>query len=414
MKTLKFVDVGEGITEGHLRKWLVKDGQQVSEDQSLVQIETDKAVVNIPAPISGVAKLVAKEGSIVKVGDILAYVGELSELQNASMQPAQQGQQKQEGGEPSTQATATSQHSAVPQQGETLATPSVRHLARELGVELSQVTGTGPNGRILENDVRSFTSQKQQAQQQKATPKFSEVLEEKHGGEVERVPLSMTRKAIARNMEIALSIPSAVHMDLINATHLYGILKREKPNAERLGIKLTFLPFIIKATIAALKENPRFNASYDHEKQEVILKKYYNIGIAAEADDGLKVVVVKDADKKSIVQIARELAELRDKLNKQTITIEEMRDSTFTITNIGSLGGGYLSVPIINPPEVAILGVHLIRDTPMVEDNQVKIGKQLPFSLVFDHRVVDGADAVRFGNTLIKYLEDPAFLEMLG
>jgi pyruvate dehydrogenase E2 component (dihydrolipoamide acetyltransferase) len=413
MKTLKFVDVGEGITEGHLRKWLVKDGQQVNEDQPLVQIETDKAVVNIPAPISGVAKLVAKEDSIVKVGDILAYVGELSELQNTSMQPAQQVQQ-QENRESSMQAPVTSQRVAVPQQGEAFATPSVRHLARELGIDLSQVTGTGPNGRILENDVRSYMAKKQQVQQQKAAPKFSEVLEEKHGGDVERVPLSMTRKAIARNMEIALSIPSAAHMDLINATHLYGILKREKPNAERLGIKLTFLPFIIKATIAALKENPRFNASYDHEKQEVILKKYYNIGIAAEADDGLKVVVIRDADKKSIVQIAKELAELRDKLNKQAITIDEMRDSTFTITNIGSLGGGYLSVPIINPPEVAILGVHLIRDTPMVEGNQVKIGKQLPFSLVFDHRVVDGADAVRFGNTLIKYLEDPEFLEMLG
>ena len=161
------------------------------------------------------------------------------------------------------------------------------------------------------------------------------------------------------------------------------------------------------------KVNPQLPCQMPYRRRGKCLPLLWNCN-AAEADDGLKVVVIRDADKKSIVQIAKELAELRDKLNKQAITIDEMRDSTFTITNIGSLGGGYLSVPIINPPEVAILGVHLIRDTPMVEGNQVKIGKQLPFSLVFDHRVVDGADAVRFGNTLIKYLEDPEFLEMLG
>ncbi len=410
-----FVDVGEGITEGHIRKWLVKDGAAVNEDQPIMQIETDKAVVSLPAPISGIVKMVAKEDSTVKVGDVLAYVGELSELQNVSQQPAPATQAQ---GTPAPQQmqapTPTAQPMQQPQPREIIATPSVRHLARELGVDLSKVTGTGPEGRIVENDVRNLTATQQKQQQPKVTQKFSEVLEEQHGGEVERIPLSMTRKAIARNMEISLSIPSAVHMDLITATDLFNILKREKPNAEKLGIKLTFLPFIIKAVIEALKENPRFNASYDHEKLEIIVKKYYNIGIAAKTEDGLKVIVVKNADKKSIVQIAKELVELRNKLDNQTITIDEMRDSTFTITNIGSLGGGYLSVPIINPPEVAILGVHLIRDTPIVDDGQVKIGKVLPFSLVFDHRVVDGADAVLFGNALIKYLQDPEFLEMLG
>jgi pyruvate dehydrogenase E2 component (dihydrolipoamide acetyltransferase) len=193
-----------------------------------------------------------------------------------------------------------------------------------------------------------------------------------------------------------------------------NIVTKEKPNAEKLGVKLTFLPFIIKAVVEALKENPHFNASYDHETQEIIVKKYYNIGLAAEAKDGLKVLVIKDADKKNIIDIAKEIQELHKKILDETITIDEMRDSTFTITNIGSMGGGFLSVPMINYPEIAILGVHMIKDMPVVENGKVKAGKVLPISLSFDHRVVDGADAVKFGNAVIKYLEDVEFLEMLG
>jgi pyruvate dehydrogenase E2 component (dihydrolipoamide acetyltransferase) len=226
--------------------------------------------------------------------------------------------------------------------------------------------------------------------------------------------MSMTRKAIARNMENSWTIPRATHMDLINATELFGIVQKEKPKIEKeMDIHLTFLPFIIKATIAAIKENPNFNASYDGEKSEIVRKNYYNIGLAAASPDGLKVVVIKNADKKTLVQIAKEIQELGAKAKDRTITLDEMSDSTFTITNIGSLGGGYLAVPMINYPNVAILGILKIRDTPIVEDGQIKIGKIMPFSLVFDHRVVDGAEAVMFGNTLIKYLEDPDLLEMV-
>jgi pyruvate dehydrogenase E2 component (dihydrolipoamide acetyltransferase) len=203
-------------------------------------------------------------------------------------------------------------------------------------------------------------------------------------------------------------------MDLINANHIYDIVHSHKEAAAKMGIKLTFLPFIIKAVVEALKENPGFNSSYDHDSQEIIYKKYYNIGIAAEAPDGLKVAVIKDADKKSIMQIAKEIQELSQKVKDKSISLEEMRDSTFTITNIGSLGGGFLSVPMINYPEVAILGIHLIREMPVVEKGEIKVGKVLPFSLTFDHRVVDGAEAVLFGNAIIEYLEDPEFLQMLG
>ncbi len=404
MKEIRFVDVGEGITEGHIKKWLVKDGAEVKEDQPLFQVETDKAVVNMPAPIDGIVKIVAKEDTTVKVGDTIAQVGTKEELSSGTPAPAQAPQQP---------APIPQEHKTVPIEHEgVLATPFVRKIAHDLNVDISTITGTGPNGRILENDVRLHASAA--SPQKKAVPKFSETLEEQHQNDIERVPMSQTRKAIARNMEASLSVPSAVHMDLIDASALYKIVSGEKARVlADTGVKLTFLPFIMKATVEALKENPNFNSSYDHETMEIILKKYYNIGLAAEAPDGLKVVVIKYVDKKSILSLAKELQLLGDKVKNQTISLDEMRDNTFTITNIGSLGGGYLSVPIINHPDVAILGIGMIRDTPIVADGIIKIGKQMPFSLVFDHRVVDGAEAVKFGNAFKKYIEDPELLEMM-
>ncbi len=405
MKEIKFVDVGEGITEGHLQKWLVKDGDTVKEDQAVAQIETDKAIVNIPSPISGRIKINAKEDTDVKVGDVLATVGEgAAEEEHKSAPAATKGARQ----EAKKQDTAPSQAKAV---NEVLATPYVRKLARDLGVDLASVHGTGPQGRVLENDLKSAANHA--TAPKKLIPKFSEVLEEQHSEEIERVPMSQLRKTIAKNMELSWTIPRATHMDLADATHLSDIVKREKANAEKSGFKLTFLPFIIKAVVEALKENPGFNSSYDHDRQEIILKKYYNIGLAAESPDGLKVVVIRNADKKSISEIAKEIMELHKKVVENTISIDEMRDGTFTITNIGSLGGGYLSVPMINYPEVGILGVHMIKEVPVVEDGKIVIGRQLPFSLVFDHRVVDGAEAVKFGNSFKRYIEDPEFLEML-
>lgn len=442
MKEIKFVDVGEGITEGHVRKWLVKDGDSVKEDQPVVQVETDKAVVNVPAPISGVIKENFPENSDVHLGDTVAYIGTQSEIQLVPRQPsppvlpqsqAASTAQPQAPAAPAAQpqkqpapvqvvfpmaaAKQTQQQPAQaprqPMPKEVIATPNVRKLARDLGVDISKVTGTGPEGRVVENDIRNIAHG--ETLQSRPLPKFSEVVEEKHADNIERVPMSQTRKAIARNMEASWTIPRAVHMDLVDADALFKVVQTEKPNVEDdFGVKLTFLPFIVKAAIEALKENPNFNSSYDHEKLEIIVKKYYNIGIAAESPSGLKVLVIKDADKKSIIDIAKEIHDLAEKVRNETITLEEMRDSTFTITNIGSLGGGFLSVPMINYPEVAILGIHLIRDMPVAKDGKIAIGKVLPISLVFDHRVVDGAEAVKFSNTIIKYLQDPDILEMLG
>jgi pyruvate dehydrogenase E2 component (dihydrolipoamide acetyltransferase) len=406
MKEIRFVDVGEGITEGHVRKWLFKDGDAVKEDAPIVQVETDKAVVNVPAPISGTLRIAAPEGTTLHIGDLVAQIGEPSELR-AAAKPQQAAVQQQ----PAKQQAQAPQQTAIKAR-EPIATPSVRKLAHDLNVDISKITGSGPNGRILENDVRNAAHG--EAMSSRPLPKFSEVLEEQHGEEVERQQMSSTRKAIARNMELSWAIPRAVHMDMLDATALFSMVAKEKPKMEQRGVHLTFLPFIIKAVVEALKENPRFNSSYDHETQEIIVKKYYNIGLAAEAPDGLKVVVIKGADKKSIVDIAKEIQELHKKIQDETITLEEMRDSTFTITNIGSLGGGFLSVPMINYPEVAILGVHMLKDMPVVREGRVAVGKVLPISLSFDHRVVDGAEAVKFANAIIKYLEDPEFLEMLG
>lgn len=408
MNEIKFVDVGEGITEGHIQKWLVKDGDEVKEDQPVAQIETDKAVVNIPSPTSGRIKINARENTDVKVGSTLAYIGNAEELSKVSGTAAENAPAPKERAEAAPVARPVAESGAA---RDILAAPSVRRLAEQLKVDLSAVTGTGPHGRILENDVRTTASASQPKPPYK---KFSETLEEKHRDMIDRVQLSQTRKAISKNMEASWTIPRASHMDLIDATSLYGIVSKEAQRVmKEFGVKLSFLPFIIKATIEALKEYPSFNASYDHETSEVLLKRYYNIGLAAEAADGLKVIVLKDADKKSIVEIAKETDALHKKILDNTISIAEMQDSTFTITNVGSLGGGFLSVPMINYPDVAILAVHLIRDMPVVKDGAVAVGKVLPFTVTFDHRVVDGADAVKFGNALKGYLEDPEFLDMI-
>ncbi len=406
MKDIRFVDVGEGITEGKIQKWLVKDGDQVKEDQSVAQVETDKAVVNVPSPINGTIKINMKEGSTLHIGDTLAFIGTPDELKSAtaaSASPAQQPAAKQ--------AQPAPAQKAAQQKREVIATPSVRKLAEQLGVDLGAIAGTGPNGRILENDVRAAASQT--AQKSAPQQKYSEVLEEAHKDRIERVPMSMTRKAIARNMEESWKTPRATHMDLINATELWNLVGKEKEKMKKEQVHLTFLPFIIKALVKALQENPHFNASYDRDKQEIIVKRYYNIGISVETDDGLKVLVVKDADKMSIAQIAKKITELADKARNKTITIEEMRDTSITITSIGSLGGGFLAVPMINPPDVAIIGVLEIRDWNFVQNGKSVVGKVMPFTVTFDHRVVDGAEAVKLGNALKGYLEDPEFLNML-
>ncbi|MCL4388109.1 2-oxo acid dehydrogenase subunit E2 [Candidatus Marsarchaeota archaeon] len=412
MEEIKFVDIGEGITEGRIQKWLVADMADVKEDQPVAQVETDKAVVSMPAPASGKIKIMIKEGADVKVGDVMAYVGSAGELNGIAASGAKNNagaietpKAKPAEAKPVEQA----QSKPVEKQGQrrVLAPPSVRHMAESMGIDLSGVKGSGPGGRITEADVKAYAENKAAAPA--ALPAANA-----NAANTERVPLSQTRKAIAKNMELSWQIPRASHMDLIDASAIYSVVQKEKEKSlKQLNVKLSYLPFIIKAAVEALKENPRFNASYDKDRQEVVLKKYYNIGIAAEAKDGLKVVVVKDSDKKSILEIAKEIDSLHKKVLDQTISLQEMRDTSFTITNVGSLGGGFLAIPMINYPDVAILGITLVRDMPVVKDGAVVPGKILPFTITFDHRVVDGAEAVKFGNAFKGYMEDPEFLDML-
>jgi pyruvate dehydrogenase E2 component (dihydrolipoamide acetyltransferase) len=286
-----------------------------------------------------------------------------------------------------------------------LATPSTRRLARELGVDISKITGSGPGGRVTDEDVKGF---------QEAPPKPPEVTQPEAAPETkaleERIPIKGIRKTIGERMVKSLfSAPHVVSMDEADVTELVSLREKEKKRAEEKGVKLTYLAFIVKAATVALKQHPYLNASLDPQKNEIVLKHYYNIGIAVDTPEGLMVPVIKNADQKSIMELAKETEELAEEARSRKIKLSDLKGNTFTITNIGSIGGLF-STPIINPPDVAILGVHRIRDMPVVINGEVKIRKILPLVLSFDHRVLDGAQAARFMNTLIEHLKDPDLL----
>jgi pyruvate dehydrogenase E2 component (dihydrolipoamide acetyltransferase) len=407
----KFPDIGEGLTEGEIVRWLVKEGDEVKEGQPLVEVETDKALAEIPSPKTGVIlKILAKEKEIVKVGQVIVVIGQKGE----ALAPAPPPRPKSVGvvGE---LEEAPEEVSAAPARVETakpalvgehaLAAPAVRALAKELGVDLGQVKGTGPEGRVLEKDVRQAVEVKS-----KPTEEVKEVKKVKKYdlyGYVDRIPLRGVRRSIAKAMvKSKYTAPHVTAMDEADVTELWKIREKEKKAAEKKGIKLTILPFIIKAVIAGLGEHPYLNASLDDENEEIILKKYFNIGLATDTPEGLMVPVVKNATDKSIFQLAQELTQLVEKARNRTIDLADLKGGTFTISNYGALGGIY-ATPIINYPEVAILGVGKIKDTPVVRNGKVVVRKILSLALSFDHRVVDGAEAARFLNTVIARLEDP-------
>lgn len=443
MEIIKFVDIGEGITEGNVVKLNHADGDNVKEDETIMEIETDKAVVNIPTPLEGTIKYAVANGAQVKPGDALAVVGAKDEVSSykfgASVQNEGQRADAESKNKPS--ATPANQMSAAPntataaspstpqntddQKKSIMATPAVKRLALDMNVDIYKVKGTGPNGKILEADVKAYASGSKSAApkqesnavvnaQQAQANQIQHAESADNYGPTKKVPLSFLRKVIAKNMEASSSIPVASHMDLIDSGNLVDIVERTKEGFTKdFGIKLTYLPFMIKAATVALKDNPYFNASYDPENKEVTLKQYYNIGLGAKTDEGLKIIVIKDADKKSILQIAKDLTDLREKLYSKTIQLNDMKGTSFTITNIGSLGGGYMGMPIINPPDVAILSFGIIKDTPVVKNGAVVPGKVMEFTLTFDHRVVDGAAAADFGNELKRLLENPYMLTLV-
>jgi pyruvate dehydrogenase E2 component (dihydrolipoamide acetyltransferase) len=393
----KFVlpDLGEGITEGEIRKWVVKEGDSVEEHQTVLEIETDKAVVEVPSPKKGkVLKISKEEGEIAKVGEVLMVIAAEGELVEAK--PKAEAIEPEEKEKPKSVSVV----GVLPEEEEeVLATPAVRAMAKESGVKLEGLKGSGPGGSITKDDV---TKASEKAREGKEAPD--------QYGDVERRPLKGVRRTISKNLTMSQKMTAFVTgMEEADITDLWNLREREKRGLLEKGVHLTFMPFFIKAVLHALAEHPYLNASINEEREEIILKKYYNIGVAVDTPDGLMVPVIKEPAKKTIHELAVELQELSVKARERKIKLEEMRGGTFTITNWGHFGGTF-ATPIINYPEAAILGTGKISEKPWVKDGQIVIRKILPLSLTFDHRVTDGVDASRFLTRVVNYLEDPALL----
>src|SRR5882672_1746592 len=417
-RTFVLPDLGEGLVEAEIRAVLVHEGDVVKEDSPLLEVETDKAQVEIPSPFAGrVEKIHVEPGQTVKVGQPLVSFADAG----GAPAPAR----------PAPAAAApmapVSQPAAVPRAegGPVAAAPSTRRLAREMGVNLQAVRGTGPGGRITDDDVRASAGKPATTPAAPAgaaapagpakplamvgleppqLPKFEQ------WGPVERQPLSHLRRTIAERMALSATlIPHVSHFDKVDITDLNAIVTRSFEAAKERQVTLTLTSFILKAASLALAEHPQFNASLDAGAGELILKRYCHLGIAVATERGLIVPVIRDVDKKPVMELARELATLAQRVRDGKATLDDLRGGTFTITNIGALGGTG-AIPIINYPEVAILGVARGREEAVVRGGQIVPRLLLPISLTFDHRVADGADGARFAQAIIRRLEAPETL----
>ncbi|HEX7232262.1 MAG TPA: dihydrolipoamide acetyltransferase family protein [Candidatus Binatia bacterium] len=379
-------DVGEGISEAEIVRWLVAEGATVKEDQDIVEIETDKAIVALPSPHSGkIVKLHRKPGDLTKVGEILV-----------SIETEDSGHERPQA-DHGTVVGSLGQEAVIELPTRVKATPAVRALGKRLGIDLAKIRGTGSEGKITREDIERAA----------AGTAAEERYDGDSSGPVERIPLRGLRRTIAKRMHAARQRVSDVTIwEDADITALDGIRSKEKTIAAQKGIKLTYLPYVIQATIDALKAHPYLNASLEDEREEILLKKFYNIGIAVDTVDGLMVFAIKRADQKSLLELAQEISTLAEKARTRKLDLSELRGSTFTITNYGVIGATY-GTPIINYPEVGILGIGRIQDRPVVDDGDIAIHKIMPLSLVFDHRVVDGVEAARFLNVIIDRLEDP-------
>ncbi len=422
-KEFRLPDIGEGVAEGEITKWLVEEGQEVREDQPMVEVMTDKVTVEIPSPFRGVVlKRMAPEGATVKVGDVLVVVGEPGEAPGKGPTPSPMAPARAE--PPAAKlAASTSMPGGAAQGspstgGRVIATPAVRKLAREMGVEMSQVRGTGPHGRITEDDVRAFAASPRaprprvdlagEAVPSRPTAPATTVAEE-------RIPIRGVRKRIWEHMARSEQYAAPfTYVDEVDVTDLVALREKSRAAAESEGVKLTYLPFIIKAVVAGLKEYPTLNARVDEEKQEVILLRRYNVGIATATDEGLIVPVVKDADQRSILDLGREIERLSAAAREGKLQLQDVQGPTFTITSLGAMGG-LLATPIISHPEVAILGIHEIRRRPIVDDHDnIVIRSLMNISCTFDHRIIDGHVGAAFTKAVGRYLTNPTLLLLRG
>ncbi len=419
----QFPDVGEGIHEGRVVEWLVAEGDTVAVDQPLVKVETDKAVVELPSPRAGtVLKLHAEAGAEIHVGDPLVTLGEAGEVPPSGEPEAAAPDAPAAAPAPEEPAAPAPAAPAMPRRRPP-ATPKTRQLARNLGVDLGTIRGTGPGGRITDEDVRRAaaggpapvpTASPAPTAPSSPTPASSPPAGTSGStadGPVERVPLSHLRKVIARSMrESKQTAAHVTHVDEADVTALLALHASMKADAAaRGGVRVTLLPLFVKALVAVLRDHPVFNAEVDEAAEELVLKRFYNIGIAVDTPEGLIVPVLKGADRKSMVELAAEIAELAEKARERRLALEELRGATCTITNIGPLGGVF-ATPIIPLPQLAIVGLHTIKERPVVVDGEIAIRKMMYLSVSFDHRWIDGAQAARFMTDLVRLVEQPGLL----
>ncbi|KNE20037.1 2-oxo acid dehydrogenase subunit E2 [Virgibacillus pantothenticus] len=417
----KLPDIGEGIHEGEIVKWFVNEGDEVKEDDVLCEVQNDKAVVEIPSPVDGtVTKLHVEEGTVAVVGDtIITFDAEGYESDDE--EEASADAKAEETPAKETQAeTADAASAEVEEDDDTrvIAMPSVRKYARDNGVSITKVTGTGKNGRILKEDIDAYLSGDQPAAKateakDEAAPKKETATAATAGDFPEsREAMSGIRKAIANAMvNSKTKAPHVTLLDEVDVTELVAHRKKFKAVAAEQEIKLTYLPYVVKALVSASKKFPMINASVDDETNEIVHKHYYNVGIAADTDKGLLVPVVKNADRKSIFEISKEINELAEKARSGKLSPEEMSGASNTITNIGSAGGQWFT-PVLNYPEAVILGIGRIAEKPVARDGEVVVAPVLALSLSFDHRIIDGATAQHALNQIKRLLSDPQLIMM--
>lgn len=423
----KFPDVGEGIHEGQLVEWLAAEGDMVTEDQPLCRVETDKAVVEIPSPATGkIVKFHGAPGEIIYVGNPLVVFEVDGPGDGSAAEEAAPAAPEAPAAAPvaAAPAAAPAAPAAAKRPQDVRATPHTRHLARKLGVDITTVVGTGRAGRITDEDVEAASKGGAPAAAQPAAaaaaatpvapaapaaPATPPSYDSTEYGPVERVPMSFLRRKIAEQMKLSTTaLTHVTHIEEADLTGLWDVYLASKARLKEDEVKLSPLPYFVKAVVAALKKFPIFNSSFDQEKQEIVYKHYYNIGIAVDAPEGLVVPVIKNADTKSIAALASEIRDLASRARSRQLQIDEMRGGTFTITNIGPLGG-IMATPIINYPEAAIMGMHAIEDRPAVVDGEICIRKRMYLSLSFDHQIIDGASGARFMKFISNILSDPNY-----
>lgn len=417
----KFPDIGEGITEGKVLEWYVDKGSSIKEGDSIVKVETDKVVADIPSPKSGI--IVMRYG---KVGEIINVEDPLVEIEIEGVEQTEENlENKEESVEekgfgvvgsleiakegaflPASEEGSAVDKKTTSKRKKALATPVARAMAKKLGIDINKVVGTGPVGRVMKNDIQNYfknTGSTDESSQQKGNvSNLKEIL-----------PISQIRKTIAKNM--VLSKSTIPHMTVFEEVEISKLVENRLKINEILkqneGIKLTYLAFIIKSVAKSLIKYPLINSQYDMENGQIIKNNIVNIGIAIDTPEGLVVPVIKNANILAIIEIAKMIKGFSEKAGKRELTMEDMKGGTFTITNYGSIGGIH-AVPIINYPQAGILGVGRILDKPIVLNNEVVPGKVLPLSLTVDHRIVDGGESTRFLNMVMQFLENPVLLSV--